>query len=98
MFSKLLDNPDLSLKDQKEILKDVLTNNLKKNVHEVRLQFNHNYQKLKPILLQHWRYALRLALSLHSWQVSVEMLQGKQDNSAVDLLYTVLKEDSRARG
>lgn len=98
MFSKLIDNPDLPPKDQKDVLKDILANNVKKNIHEVRLQFNHNYPKLKPILTQHWRYALRLALALHSWQVSAEMLQGKKDTQAVDLLYTVLGEDQRARG
>lgn len=33
MFSKLLDNPDLTNQQQKEILKGVLTNNLKQNIH-----------------------------------------------------------------
>lgn len=78
MFSKLLDNPELPLKEQKEVLKTVLTINLKQNIHEVRLQFNHNYPTLKPILLKHWKYALRLALSLHTWQIALDMLEGKR--------------------
>ena len=74
MFSKLLENPDLPFEDQKEVIKSVITTNLKQNVHEVRLQFNHNYNKLKPILLKHWKYSLRIALSLHTWQVCRELL------------------------
>lgn len=99
MFSKLLDDKELPLKEQKEVLKAVLTTNLKQNVHEVRLQFNHNYLHLKPVLLQHWKYALRLALALHSWQVALEVLEGKTDKTpAADLVYSLLAQDAAVRG
>jgi hypothetical protein len=74
MFSKILENPDLPFNEQKEVIKTVLSVNLKQNIHEVRLQFNHNYQKLKPVLLKHWKYAFRLTLPLHTWQICKDLL------------------------
>jgi len=74
MFSKILENPDLPHQEQKEVLKSVLSTNVKQNIHEVRLQLNHNYETLKPILLKHWKYAFRLSLPLHSWQICRDLL------------------------
>lgn len=77
MFAKLIENPALSHKEQQEVLKTVLAQNIKQNIHEVRLQFNHNYPQLKNILLKHPKKALRLALALHTWQISLENINNK---------------------
>lgn len=98
MFSKLIDNPDLPHKEQQEVLKTVLTQNLKQNVHEVRLQFNHNYTQLRSILIKHPKKALRLALALHTWQISQENINNKCDNPAVDLLLSVVRDNPCANG
>ena len=74
MFSKILDNPDLPPSEQKEVLKAVVTKNLKHNLPEVRLQLNHNYEQLLPALLIHWKYSLRIALSLVTWQQARDIL------------------------
>lgn len=74
MFSKILENPGLPFNEQKEVIKNVLAINLKQNIYEVRLQFNHNYEKLKPVLLKHWKYAFRLVLPLQTWQISRDLL------------------------
>jgi hypothetical protein len=98
MFAKLIENPGLPASEQKEVLKAVITKNLKQNVHEVRLQFNHNYVAIKDVLVKHPKYGMRLALALHTWQIVTESLAGKRDNNAVDLLYAIIATNPTANG
>ena len=98
MFTKLIANPDLPFKEQRELLKSVLTVNLKQNLHEVRLQFNHNYLQIKPVFLKHPKLAIRLALALHTWQLTVESLSGSIENQVVDLLFSVVTANPQVYG
>lgn len=89
MFSKLLESKELSSQEQKDILKRVIQVNVKQNLPEVRLQFTHNYEQLKPILTHHWKYSLLIAFALINWQAAREFLEGKREGAVFDLLQTI---------
>jgi len=74
MFTKLIENSELSFNEQKSILKSIIQTNIKQNLPEVKLQFNHNFNALKSILLNHWKYALHISLSLINWQTARDFL------------------------
>lgn len=94
MFAKIIDNPLLPFNEQKEVLKAVIQTNIKSNLPEVRLQLTHNYTVLKPILLIHWKYSLRIVFSLFNWQLAIDFLNGDrpQDNIIFDLLLALTQE------
>jgi hypothetical protein len=78
MFAKIIDNPELSQEEQRQVLKDVIHNNIKQNIPEVRLQLTYNYPNLRPVLLKHWKLSLRIVLSLFNWQTARDFLAGNR--------------------
>jgi hypothetical protein len=62
---------------------------LKQNLPEVKLQLTHNYAQLKPILVKHWKYALRIAFALIPWQSARDFIEGRREGSAFDLIIAI---------
>lgn len=63
--------------------------NVKQNLPEVRLQFTHHYEQLKPILAHHWKYSLMIAFALINWQAAREFLEGNREGAVFDLLKSI---------
>lgn len=81
------------------MLKNIIQLNLKQNLPEVKLQLTHNYEQLKPILLKHPKYSLRIAFALITWQMSKDFIEGRREGVAFDLIITIAKEgDLKAEG
>jgi hypothetical protein len=60
------------------VLKAIYQVNLKQNLPEVKLQLTHNYEQLKPVLVKHYKYALKIAFAILNWQTSRDFVEGRR--------------------
>jgi hypothetical protein len=60
------------------VLKTIYQVNLKQNLPEVKLQLNHNYEQLKPVLVKYYKYALKIAFAILNWQTSRDFVEGRR--------------------
>lgn len=74
------------------MLKSVIQVNLKQNLPEVKLQLTHNYELLKPVLLKHWKYALRIAFALFQWQSARDFIEGRREGAVFDLITCIARD------
>lgn len=58
----------------------------------MKLQLSHHYEQLKPILLRHHKYSLRIAFAIINWQIARDFMEGRREGAIFDLIIAIAQE------